>query len=72
MLAALKHDWKIVIIGMENSSASLKRQILELYLQKPLNKTTADEFIDGNEWLDKHYYFYSSSWRAYSEQFQML
>jgi hypothetical protein len=57
MLAALKHDWKIVIIGMENSSASLKRQILELYLQKPLNKTTADEFIDGNEWLDQHYSF---------------
>jgi hypothetical protein len=57
MLAALKHDWKIVIIGMENSSASLKRQILELYFQKPLNKTTADEFIDGNEWLDNHYTF---------------
>ena len=57
MLAALKHDWKIVIIGMENSSASLKRQILELYFQKPLNRTTADEFIDGNAWLDKHYTF---------------
>ena len=57
MLAALKHDWKIVIIGMENSSGSLKRQILELYLQKPLNRTTADEFIDANEWLDNHYTF---------------
>lgn len=57
VLSALKHDWKIIVLGMENSSGMLKRQILELYLQKPLTQTTAEEFSEGNKWLNDHYVF---------------
>ena len=57
LLAALKHKWKIIIMGMENNAGTLKRQIIELYLQKPLNKTTSEEFQRGNKFIDDHYTF---------------
>ena len=57
MLAALNHDWKIIIIAKENGSHDFKRKLAEFYLQKPLQDSSDKEFEEANKWIRKHYTF---------------
>ena len=57
MLAAINHDWKIIVIAKENGSHDFKRKLAEFYLQKGLQYSTNEEFEEANKWIRDHYTF---------------
>ena len=57
MIAALNHNWKIIVIAKENASHDFKLKLAEFYLQKPLQESTIEEFEEASKWISDHYTF---------------
>ena len=55
LLASLKNNWKCIIVCKENSSGDVRRNLMELYLQKSLTQTSLEEFKEANKWVNEHY-----------------
>jgi len=66
VLAAMYHGHKTLILSSENEDYSLKRKIIEFYLNKKYENTTAEERKDGNVFYREYFRIISSSVSIYN------
>jgi len=60
VLAAVFHDWKILIHSAENGDGQLRKKLKELFMNKPLKLMDDEELTIADDFVKKHFRIMSS------------
>jgi len=55
MIPAVLHDWRIIIISMENKSGFIKRKLMEMYMCRPLSEMTDEQYEYAKVFVNKRF-----------------
>jgi hypothetical protein len=55
MIPAVLHNWRVIIISMENKSGFIKRKLMEMYMCRPLSEMTDEEYSLARSFVNKQF-----------------